>query len=147
MRKVNFTVAGLLFTIAGLLFLSVNLHTMRLDSRFAKEGKITQAVVVKQYTSRPDRRSNPQYNLRASYRTDDGGTYELDERVTEEFWRGHPESATVQVRYLMSRPATSEIMGGAAVKPNYIFRSAIGVTAVVAGIVLLFLRKFLSNSK
>jgi uncharacterized protein YxeA len=43
MKKVNFTVAGLLFTIAGLLFLCVNLHTMRLIP-FLKEGKITQGT-------------------------------------------------------------------------------------------------------
>ncbi len=147
MKKVNFTVAGLLFTIAGLLFLCVNLHTMRLDRRFVNEGKITQAVVVKQYTSRPDRRSNPDYFLRASYRADDGTTHELDEQVTEEFWRRHPEAASVQVRYLMSRPDTAEITGGEVIKPNYMFRSAIGATAVVAGILLLFLRRFFPKSK
>jgi hypothetical protein len=111
-RKANFTVSGLLFVVAGLLFLCVNLHTMRLDSRFANEGKITQAVVVKRYASRPDRRANPDHILRVAYRIDDGSIHELDEHVTEEFWRLHPESSSVRVRYLTSRPETAEIMEG-----------------------------------
>lgn len=140
MRPFNYTVAGLLLAVAGLLFIFVNLHTMALDRRFEKEGKVAQAVVVKQYTSRPDRRATPDHFLRVSYRTDEGASHELDEQVTEEFWRMHPESSPVRVRYLASRPQTSEIMGGAAGKPNYALRTVIGLTAVAVGIVLLVLR-------
>jgi hypothetical protein len=104
-------------------FIFVTAHTMRLARRFEKEGKIAQAVVGKQYTSRPDRRANPNYFLRASYRTDEGTALELDEHVREEFWRTHPESSSVSVRYLAGRPETSEIMGGAAGRPNYPVRS------------------------
>lgn len=140
MRPFNYTIAGLLLAIAGLLFIFVTVHTMRLDRRFEKEGKIAQAVVVKQYTSRPDRRANPNYFLRASYRTDEGTAHELDEQVREEFWRTHPESSSVTVRYLAGRPDTSEIMGGAAGRPNYPVRIAIGAAAALVGIALLVLR-------
>lgn len=130
----------LICTGAGLFF--VTMHNLSLDNKFEAEGIKTNALVTKQFTSRPDRRSNPDHYLRVSYMSETGTSHELNERVLEEFWTSHPEGSAVDVRYLKSRPDTAEILGVAPRGIGYSVQTVASIVLFAGGVILLLYKLF-----
>ncbi len=137
----NTKVIGIILVCAGLVLAFVAIHKRYLENEFELRGAAATGHVVKQFTSRPDKRSNPDFWLQVAYKAEAGGPHELNQQVREEFWRRHPEGSSVKVRYLLSNPDTAEILDDAAGRQNFIPLIAGAAVLVLGGAGLLFFRK------
>jgi hypothetical protein len=134
----NKRAVGIILVCVGLVLAFVTLHKKYLENEFELRAAAATGHVVKKFTSRPDRRSNPDFWLLVVFKAEAGGSHELTQQVREEFWGRHPEGSSVTVRYLLSNPDTAEILDDAGGALNFVPMICGAAVLVLGGAGLLF---------